>query len=120
MAPVVFTASRAPELVPARSAPSGRRAEAAGNATPSTTVTGRTTTSTAPSNAAIVSSGLLGTNVFGLSRSQSSELNARAATVSCAPARNRIGLPMRPRITVKITAPRAIPMRKTPRIIVNT
>ena len=48
IAPVVFTPSRAPELVPARSAPSGSRADAAGNAIPRTTVTGRTTTITGP------------------------------------------------------------------------
>ena len=120
IAPVVFTPSRAPELVPARSAPSGRRADAAGNARPRTTVTGSTTTITAPTSAAMVSSGRLGTKVFGLSSSQRSDANASAATVSCAPARNRSGSPIRDRTRLKMMAPRAIPIRKTPRIIVNT
>ena len=48
IAPVVFTPSRAPELVPARSAPSGSRADAAGKAIPRTTVTGRTTSDHRP------------------------------------------------------------------------
>ena len=101
-------------------APSGRSAEAAGKAIPRTNVTGSTTTITAPSSAAMVSSGRLGTNVFGLSSSHRSDANANAATVSCAPARNRSGSPIRDRTRLKMMAPRAIPIRKTPRIIVNT
>ena len=44
-------------------------------------MTGRTTTITAPTSAAMVSSGRLGTKVFGLSSSHRSDANASAATV---------------------------------------
>ena len=62
---------------------------------PRTTVTGSTTTITAPTRAAMVSSGRLGTKVFGLSSSHRSDAKARAPTTSCAPARNRSGSPIR-------------------------
>ena len=120
IAPTVLTASREPDSLPAWRASSASRADAAGKLIPSTIVTGSTTRMVEASSAWRVASGLPGSRFSGRTSTPTSPTITSTATTIWATARNRTGSPMRERTRLNTSAPRARPIRNTPRMTVNT
>ncbi len=116
----MFEASSEPDSEPASEASSRRSAEAVGNATPRTIVTGSTTRIALPNSARSVSIGLAGSSASGRPRTPTRPISASAATRIWVTASSRSGSRRRGRMTLNTIAPIAMPARKIARITVNT